>query len=86
MVKRPRVQLFATSIQALIRIYYAVTGKRAMQIGVPKVRVAASGSRRAATDRRRNQHDPWGTVADRWSGRALTSGSTCGSSSILPKL
>jgi hypothetical protein len=84
MVRRPRVQLFATSIQALIRIYSAVTGKRAMQIGVPKVRVGASGSRRAATDRRRDQHDPWRTVADRRMARAMTPSFTCGFLMILP--
>ena len=88
MVKRPRAQHFATSVQAdaHLRCSYYGGGQRvwAIQIVVPKVRVAASGSRRAATDRRRDRHDPWRTVADRRIARALTPSFTCGFPTILP--
>jgi hypothetical protein len=53
---------------------------------VPKVRLGASGSRRAATDRRRDQHDPWRTVTDCRIARALTPSFTCRFPTILPDL
>jgi hypothetical protein len=53
---------------------------------VPKVRVRASGSRWAATDRRRDLHDPWRTVADRRKARALTPSFACRFPMILPDL
>jgi hypothetical protein len=61
-------------------------GSEEPQVGDPSGGLGASGSRRAATDRRRDQHDPWRTVADRRSGRALTPALTCGFPSILPGL
>jgi hypothetical protein len=56
------------------------------QIVVPKVRLGASGSRRAATDRRRDRHDPCRTVADHRRARALTPSFTCRFPTILPDL
>jgi hypothetical protein len=44
------------------------------------------GSRRAATDRRRDQHDRWRTVADRRMARALIPSFTCRFLTILPGL
>jgi hypothetical protein len=44
------------------------------------------GSRRAATDRRRDPHDHWRTVADRRMGRGPTPAFTCGFLMILPVL
>jgi hypothetical protein len=43
-----------------------------------------SGSRRAAIDRRRDQYDPWRTVADRRIAQALTPLFICGFPMILP--
>ena len=56
------------------------------QMVVPKVRLGASGSRRAATDRRRDRHDAWRTVVDRRTARALTPSFTCRFPTILPDL
>jgi hypothetical protein len=43
----------------------------------------ASGSRWAATDRRRKQHDRWKSVTDRWITRALAAALTCGFLTII---
>jgi hypothetical protein len=45
-----------------------------------------SGSRWAATDCRRDQHDHWRTVTDRRMARALICALTCGFPTILPNL
>jgi hypothetical protein len=58
--------------------------RSANQIVVPKVRLGALDSRRAATDRRRDQHDPSRTMVDRWSGRALTPAFSCGTPPSFP--
>ena len=78
MGKQPRAQALRNSIQALMRIYCAVTGKWAIQIGVLKVRVAASGSRRAATDRRRDPRDRYRSMTDPRTGQAVAASFTCG--------
>ena len=54
------------------------------QIVVPKVR--RWGSRRAAADRREDQHNRWRIVVDRRSGRALAPALTCGFPIILADL
>jgi hypothetical protein len=60
--------------------------RRADQIVVPKVRLDAQGSRRAATDRRRDRHDRWRSVVDRRRARSLTPALNCGFPMILPDL
>jgi hypothetical protein len=48
--------------------------------------MARRGSRRAANDRRRNQHDRWRIVADNLGAQALTPGLTWGFPTILHDL
>jgi hypothetical protein len=60
--------------------------RRADQIVVPKARLGAQGSRRAAIDRRRDRHDRRRSVVDRRRARALTPALNCGFPMILPDL
>ena len=57
--------------------------RRPEQTGIPEVSLGASGSRWAATDRRRKQHDRWKSVTDRRITQALAPALTCGFLTII---
>jgi hypothetical protein len=59
------------------------TVRRPGQVVVPEVGLGESGSRWAATDRRRKQHDRWKSVTDRRITRALAPALTCGFLTII---